>query len=189
MMKPFIVIILIFRRRYQVQDSPSWLPHTKIMQHSGRPSFVSLMLLYECRGWLNHTCISWHSGTEVCLCLSNEADADGFILWLVGFFHKVCLRKRIIFALTLECQLSKLDFLWICIYNRDEIDGDGTRSPASSGGKMNRRAGSGKCLAQWFLAISKLPVAHVRTCAVADFFTPFMERSPHMFPMRACFSS
>ena len=115
MMKPFIVIILIFRRRYQVQDSPSWLPHTKIMQHSGRPSFAGLMLPYECRGWLNHTYISWHSGTEVCLCLSNEADADGFILWLVGFFHKVCLRKRIIFALTLECQLSKLDFLWICI--------------------------------------------------------------------------
>nr|CAB3471395.1 unnamed protein product [Digitaria exilis] len=29
------------------------------------------------------------SGTEVCLCLSNEADADDFIMWLVGFFHKI----------------------------------------------------------------------------------------------------
>ena len=35
---------------------------------------------------------------------------------------------------------------------------------------MNRRAGSGKCLTQWFLAISKLSVAHVRTHAAADFF-------------------
>ena len=102
-MKPFIVIILIFRRRYQVQDSPSWLPHTKIMQHSGRPSFAGLMLPYECRGWLNHTYISWHSGTEVCLCLSNEADADDFILWLVGFFHKVCLGKRFFLPYLFTC--------------------------------------------------------------------------------------
>uniref|UniRef100_J3MHH7 Type 2 DNA topoisomerase 6 subunit B-like n=1 Tax=Oryza brachyantha TaxID=4533 RepID=J3MHH7_ORYBR len=28
------------------------------------------------------------SGTEVSLCLSNEADVDDFILWLVGFVHK-----------------------------------------------------------------------------------------------------
>ncbi|AQK81023.1 Type 2 DNA topoisomerase 6 subunit B-like [Zea mays] len=29
------------------------------------------------------------SGTEVCLCLSNDADVDDFILWLVGFFRKI----------------------------------------------------------------------------------------------------
>uniref|UniRef100_A0A453SLL9 Uncharacterized protein n=1 Tax=Aegilops tauschii subsp. strangulata TaxID=200361 RepID=A0A453SLL9_AEGTS len=29
------------------------------------------------------------SGTEVCLCLSNDADIDDFILWLVGFARKV----------------------------------------------------------------------------------------------------
>ena len=33
-----------------------------------------------------------------------------------------------------------------------------------------RRAGSGKCLVQWFLAISKLPVAPVRTRVAVDFF-------------------
>ncbi|XP_066380708.1 type 2 DNA topoisomerase 6 subunit B-like isoform X2 [Miscanthus floridulus] len=29
------------------------------------------------------------SGTEVCLCLSNDADVDDLILWLVGFFRKI----------------------------------------------------------------------------------------------------
>ena len=38
---------------------------------------------------------------KVCLCLSNEADADDFILWLVGFFHKVCLGKRFFFAISI----------------------------------------------------------------------------------------
>ena len=38
---------------------------------------------------------------------------------------------------------------------------------------MDRHAGSGKCLAQWVLAISKLPVAPVRTRASADFFPTF----------------
>ena len=32
---------------------------------------------------------------------------------------------------------------------------------------------SGKFLAQWFLAISKLPVAHVRTRAATDIFPTF----------------
>lgn len=43
-MKPFIVIDLIFTKSYQVQDSPSWLRHTKIMLHSGRPSFLDWCL-------------------------------------------------------------------------------------------------------------------------------------------------
>ena len=50
------------------------------------------------------------------------------------------------------------------------------RSLVSSGeahGKMNRRAGSGKCLAQWFLEISKLPVAPVQTCTATVFFPTF----------------
>ena len=38
---------------------------------------------------------------------------------------------------------------------------------------MNRRARSRKYQAQWFLAISKLPVAHFRTRAAADFFPTF----------------
>ncbi|CAN6192880.1 unnamed protein product [Urochloa humidicola] len=41
------------------------------------------------------------SGTEVCLCLSNEADADDFILWLVGFFHKILVLR----AANLACEL------------------------------------------------------------------------------------
>ncbi|CAN6206732.1 unnamed protein product [Urochloa humidicola] len=41
------------------------------------------------------------SGTEVCLCLSNEADADDFILWLVGFFHKILILR----AANLACEL------------------------------------------------------------------------------------
>ncbi|CAL5040929.1 unnamed protein product [Urochloa decumbens] len=41
------------------------------------------------------------SGTEVCLCLSNEADADDLILWLVGFFHKILVLR----AANLACEL------------------------------------------------------------------------------------
>ncbi|KAF8772117.1 hypothetical protein HU200_006112 [Digitaria exilis] len=41
------------------------------------------------------------SGTEVCLCLSNEADADDFIMWLVGFFHKILVLR----AANLACEL------------------------------------------------------------------------------------
>jgi hypothetical protein len=43
MMKPFIVIKLIFKKRHQVQDLASWLPHTKIMHDSGTLSVFSLM--------------------------------------------------------------------------------------------------------------------------------------------------
>ena len=47
---------------------------------------------------------------------------------------------------------------------------------------MNRRAGSGKCLAQWFLAISKLPMAPVRTRTATDFFPTFYETfATHVF--------
>lgn len=77
MTKLFIAIDLIFKKTYlQVKDSPSWLPHTKIMQHSG-------------------------SGTEVCLRLSNEADVDEFILWLVGFVRKILVLR----AANLACEL------------------------------------------------------------------------------------
>lgn len=99
MTKLFIAIDLIFKKTYlQVKDSPSWLPHTKIMQHSGRSSLVSLMWLIEFRGYLNHTCVFQHSGTEVCLRLSNEADVDEFILWLVGFVRKVCVHNHFYFT-------------------------------------------------------------------------------------------
>ncbi|XP_066358585.1 uncharacterized protein [Miscanthus floridulus] len=47
MMKPFIVIKLIFKKRYQVQDSASWLPQTKIMHDSVelKSAYVSQMML------------------------------------------------------------------------------------------------------------------------------------------------
>ncbi|XP_066378670.1 type 2 DNA topoisomerase 6 subunit B-like isoform X1 [Miscanthus floridulus] len=41
------------------------------------------------------------SGTEVCLCLSNDADVDDLILWLVGFFRKI----QAIRAANLACEL------------------------------------------------------------------------------------
>ncbi|KAI4973230.1 hypothetical protein ZWY2020_028938 [Hordeum vulgare] len=63
----------------QVQGSTRWLPHTRIMQNSGRPSLVSSI----------SSIIYWGHGTEVCLCLANDADIDDFILWLVGFYCKI----------------------------------------------------------------------------------------------------
>ncbi|AQK67013.1 Type 2 DNA topoisomerase 6 subunit B-like [Zea mays] len=56
MMKPFIVIKLIFKKRHQVQDLASWLPHTKIMHDSVelKSAFVSqmmLMLMILYYGW------------------------------------------------------------------------------------------------------------------------------------------
>uniref|UniRef100_R7WBC9 Uncharacterized protein n=1 Tax=Aegilops tauschii TaxID=37682 RepID=R7WBC9_AEGTA len=41
-------------------------------------------------------------GTEVCLCLSNDADIDDFILWLVGFARKV----HVLRAANLAIELS-----------------------------------------------------------------------------------
>lgn len=41
------------------------------------------------------------SGTEVCLCLSNDADVDDFVLWLVCFFKKI----QVLRAANLACEL------------------------------------------------------------------------------------
>jgi hypothetical protein len=50
MMTLFIVIDLIFKKRYQVQDLPSWIPHTKIMQHLGTSCLVCLTSSIEYSG-------------------------------------------------------------------------------------------------------------------------------------------
>nr|TKW23347.1 hypothetical protein SEVIR_4G285900v2 [Setaria viridis] len=71
----------IYRYRFNLQEELS----------SAR--FTKLATTYK-----NHATFS---GTEVCLCLSNEADADDFILWLVGFFHKILVLR----AANLACEL------------------------------------------------------------------------------------
>lgn len=60
----------IYRYRFNLQEDIS----------SGE-RFTKLATTYK-----NHATFS---GTEVCLCLSNEADVDEFILWLVGFVRKI----------------------------------------------------------------------------------------------------
>ncbi|KAG8095225.1 hypothetical protein GUJ93_ZPchr0012g21105 [Zizania palustris] len=60
---------------------------------SSRPRFTKLATTYK-----SHATFS---GTEVCLCLSNEADVDDFILWLVGFVHKIFMLR----AANLACEL------------------------------------------------------------------------------------
>ncbi|OEL17919.1 hypothetical protein BAE44_0021067 [Dichanthelium oligosanthes] len=61
-------------------------------------------------------------GTEVCLCLSNEADADDFILWLVGFFHKILVLRA---AVSISELLSflELDLLKIGTGAANNVDG------------------------------------------------------------------
>ncbi|KAF0903731.1 hypothetical protein E2562_029099 [Oryza meyeriana var. granulata] len=60
---------------------------------SSSARFTKLATTYK-----NHAIFS---GTEVCLCLSNEADIDDFILWLVGFVRKIFVLR----AANLACEL------------------------------------------------------------------------------------
>jgi len=74
-------------------DEAIYRYHFNLQEEISSARFTKLATTYK-----NHATFS---GTEVCLCLSNEADADDFILWLVGFFHKVCLGKRFFFAISI----------------------------------------------------------------------------------------
>lgn len=53
---------------------------------------------------MNDVCIIQHSGTEVCLCLSNEADLGEFILWLVDFVRKILVLKAANLAIELAIE-------------------------------------------------------------------------------------
>ncbi|XP_047054822.1 type 2 DNA topoisomerase 6 subunit B-like [Lolium rigidum] len=44
------------------------------------------------------------SGTEVCICLSNEADLDEFILWLTGFVRKIFVLRAADLAIELTVE-------------------------------------------------------------------------------------
>ncbi|KAF7097358.1 hypothetical protein CFC21_099182 [Triticum aestivum] len=44
------------------------------------------------------------SGTEVCLCLSNDADIDDFVLWLVGFARKIDVLRAANLAIELSIE-------------------------------------------------------------------------------------
>jgi len=84
----------IYRYRINLQEEISSARFSKLAttyKNHARFRYLSVSLISpnEYLDWLNHGYVSQHSGTEVCLCLSNDADVDDLILWLVGFFRKV----------------------------------------------------------------------------------------------------
>ncbi|KAL6603282.1 hypothetical protein ACP70R_043643 [Stipagrostis hirtigluma subsp. patula] len=76
-----------------INDEAIYRYQCNLQEEGSSARFTKLATTYK-----NHANFS---GTEVCLCLSNEADVDDFILWLVSFVRKIFMLR----ASNLACEL------------------------------------------------------------------------------------
>ncbi|AQK67012.1 Type 2 DNA topoisomerase 6 subunit B-like [Zea mays] len=76
-----------------INDEAIYRYQINLQEETSSARFSKLATAYK-----NH---ARFSGTEVCLCLSNDADVDDFVLWLVCFFKKI----QVLRAANLACEL------------------------------------------------------------------------------------